>query len=118
MTRMLIRHALATAVAAGALFTTTANAQAYEPTHVAVRTADVDLTSAQGRSTVARRIHIAADTACGDVADKNLTIASHAMRCKATAIETAMRQLDTAVTQAKNGTQVASIGAAATVRAR
>ena len=113
MTKSFARYATAAAIAAGALVSTAAFAEAgYEPTHVSVRTADLNLASAQGRATVERRVRAAADVACSIDGDRSLKAMAHARACRGEAITTALRSVDTAVARAKSSAQVASLSTA------
>ena len=77
------------AAAAVVLFTTAAGAEPVK-TQVAVSYSDLNLASPHGKATLARRIDVAADTACGvDFNERNLVKVTEASRCHAQAVANA-----------------------------
>ncbi|MBC7520788.1 MAG: UrcA family protein [Sandarakinorhabdus sp.] len=77
------------AAAAVVLFTTAAGAEPVK-TQVEVRYSDLNLASPDGKAALAKRIEIAANTACGVGANqRDLALISQASRCHAEAVATA-----------------------------
>jgi UrcA family protein len=77
------------AAAAVVLITTAAGAEPVK-TQVQVRYSDLNLASPDGKATLAKRIEIAANTACDvDPSQRDLAVIAEASRCHAQAIATA-----------------------------
>ena len=79
-----------------------------EARSVTVRTADLNLASQAGRATLSRRISYAATVVCGRVDARNLVASRLAANCRSDAIESAMPQVQLALSAAQAGRQLAA----------
>jgi UrcA family protein len=88
-----------------------------EARSVAVRTADLDLSGPAGRAALTRRIGYAATTVCGRADERDLVASRLTKVCLSDAMESAMPQVQLALSGQKAGRQFAANTISVTARA-
>jgi UrcA family protein len=103
---------------AGAIISTPAYAApAGEAMSVGVSTAGLDLSSADGRAQLVRRVGYAAAIVCGHPDERDLTATRASKTCRTQAIDDAMPQVQLALSAGKAGHQLAANSIAVMARA-
>jgi UrcA family protein len=87
-----------------------------EARSVTVRTADLDLTGPAGRAALTHRINYAAHVVCGRPDERDLVASRLAKTCHADAMESAMPQVQLALSGPRTGRQLAANTISVTAR--